>query len=307
MKTPVHTTIPAHIRHPLLSVLAASTLLLALTGTARAQAGVTPLSSAKLLLPSADPVPEGRLELGLHFQMGWSHRVFDDKGGIDKVRSLETDALMGVRLTYGLVDERWFGMEIGTILPVVFRWGEDYEAATTHSEVGLGNVPLATKMRILQERDWSISLALGGETPTGDRNGISSGYGRVGGGLLVSARLVEGLTMDFVVMGDGIPGLKDRDRAELAAWGLETAIGFSWLERRGFFRIFTPCLELGHRVEVLTRGAEEQRIRHRLAMNAGFAIQLSKRVVMTQAARVDLAGTNGPMGAGWVMNTTILL
>lgn len=285
----------------------ATTLLCALPETSSAQAGLSPLSTAKLRVPSADPVPEGRLELGLHYQMGWSHRHFTEEGRLAQSHALDTDALLGVRLTYGVVDQRAFGMEIGALVPVVFRWGEDYDAGTTHSAQGLGNVPLGVKLRILQERDWSLALALVGEVPTGDRNQVTSGYGRVGGGLLLSARLVEGLTLDFVFQGDGAAGLRDPDRDAVAAWGLETSIALAWVERRGFFRVFTPCLELGHRVEALTRGDPEGRIRHRLGLNVGFAIQLTKRVLMTQAAQVDLAGANQPMGAGWIMNTAFLL
>lgn len=281
--------------------------VLAWPAAGRAQAALSPLSTAKLRVPSADPVPGGHVELGLHFQMGWSSRVYGETGKISRVDSLATDGLLGFRVSWGIVDERSFGMELGSILPLVFRWGEDYAAGTTWSAAGLGDVPLGTKLRVLAIRDWSFSLAITGAVPTGDRNQVSTGYGRMGGGFLLSGRLVEGLTMDFTLLVDGPVGLRDRDRADVAVLGMETNVAFSWIERRGFWRVFTPCLELGHRIDVATRGDVDQRIRHRLALNVGFVIQLTKRVVMTQAAQVDLAGTNQPMGAGWIMNTTFLL
>ncbi|MDY0003866.1 MAG: hypothetical protein RBU30_21390, partial [Polyangia bacterium] len=166
----------------------ASGILLGTSEPARSQAGISPLSTAKLLVPSADPVPEGRLELGLHYQMGWSHRLFSSAGRLEKVRSLDAEAIMGVRLTYGIVDQREFGMELGTAIPILFGWGEDYETGVTYSAVGLAEVPIGAKLRVVRERDWSLSLAILGQVPTGDRNQVTSGYGKVGGGILISGR-----------------------------------------------------------------------------------------------------------------------
>lgn len=294
-------------------------VVLLLPGTGRAQAGLSPLSTSKLRVPSADPVPEGRVELGLHFQMGWASRAFTDEGKIARTRALDTDGLMGLRVTWGILEQQHLGLELGSILPLVFRWGEDHETGTTYSHAGVGDVPLGLKVRFLRHRDFSVALAVMGSVPTGNRIGLNTprgqvgaglpmtGHGRVGGGILASTLVAGGLTMDVAILADGAASLRDEDRQWVGAWGLETSLAFSWIERRGFFRVFTPCLELGHRLDVLTRGDPDARIRHRLSLNAGFAIQLTQRIIMTQAAQVDLAGKNQPMGAGWIMGTTILL
>ena len=94
--------------HPLggLPVLLLGGLVLALFAPipARAQAGLSPLSTAKLRIPSADPVPEGRLELGLHYQMGWSRRVYTEEGRVERIRP--TLPIPQVRVLF-------FGFQIG--------------------------------------------------------------------------------------------------------------------------------------------------------------------------------------------------
>ena len=270
---------------------------------ALAQAEIRPLSVTKLRVNSPDTVPERRLEVGLLWEMGWYDARFDASGG---VREGDLDASrgeLGLRLVAGLVDARAFGAEIGLLLPVVFEWTEATAADEKASAFGIGDVPVGLKLRLLNDREASLALAVSVTTPTGDRAaGLGRGYTGLASGVLFASQPLSWLAIDASLSAGGVLGVDDEDRGTVATWGLSHEVGLAWLLPRDIG--LTPCLELGWQMAVTPEAEQSQA--HKLVLNLGATYQLNDRVILMQGAQVDLAGKNASRGAMWFMSFLFL-
>ncbi len=273
---------------------------------ALAQTELGALSVTRLLVVGADTVPEGKLELSTTWRMGWYGHQFDHQGRSQDPDLLSTRAVLGVRTIVGLVDTKYFGLEMGSVLPIVFAWSENRATDESLSAVGFGDIPIGVKMRVFAERDWSLAVGLGVTVPTGDRvAGTGDGNTRLTTGILVSANPVDGLTLDWSTTVGGTAGVSEQELQTVATWGLATGVGVAWTSRKGFFRQVTPAMEVAWSMHVVPRA--DHPYQHKLSLNLGLTFQLSRRVLMVQGVQIDLAGANTPRGAMWFMSTSFLI
>jgi len=212
---------------------------------ALAQTELRALSVTRLLVPGADSVPEGKLELTTTWRMGWYAHQFDHQGRSQDPELLSTRAVLGVRTIVGLLDTKYVGLEMGTVLPIVFAWSQNSATDESLSAVGFGDIPIGLKVRVYAERDWSLAVGLGVGLPTGDQAaGTGDGNTRLTTGILLSANPVDGLTLDWSTTFGGTAGVSDSELETVATWGLATGVGVAWVSRKGFFRQVTPALEV---------------------------------------------------------------
>lgn len=294
------------VKPTLTCLLITALMLLALGAPARAQSGLEALSVTRLLVPSADPVPEGKVELSTVWRMGWYGHQFDHRWVAQDPGLLSTRAVLGLRAIVGIVDTPYFGMEFGSVLPVVFTWSKNRVTDENLSAVGFGDIPLGLKMRVFATREWSLALGLGATVPTGDQSAsLSDGNSRITTGVLLSGNPVAGFALDWATTVTGTVGVTDAEKETVATWGLSSSVALAWVSRRGFFRVVTPAVELGWAMERVPRATHSYV--HKLLMNIGLTFQLSKRVLMVQGVQVDLAGQNSRRGAAWFMSTNFLI
>jgi Putative MetA-pathway of phenol degradation len=271
-----------------------------------AQTELGALSVPRLLVVGADTVPEGKVELTTAWRMGWYARAFDHQGRSQDPELLSTRAVLGVRTIVGLVDTKYFGLEMGSTLPIVLAWSQNRATDENLSAVGLGDIPIGLKMRVYSEREWSLAVGLGVTVPTGDQvAGTGDGNTRFTTGILLSANPVEGLTLDWSTTFGGTAGVSDSELETVATWGLATGVGVAWVSRKGFFRRVTPALEVAWSMHAVPRA--DHPYQHKLSLNLGLTFQLSRRILMVQGVQFDLAGSNTPRGAMWFMSTSFLI
>lgn len=289
---------------PILTIVATAAALGAAPRTARAQSEIPASSVTKLRVTSPEVVPMQRLEVGLLWEMGRYNRVFDDKGKIANLRIRNTTGELGLRLIFGVFEQKEYGVELGLILPVAFEWTKDKNTGVNSSAAGMGDVPIGLKFRFMNKRKASLAWAMNVTVPTGDEAaGLSHGFTTLAGGLVFSSQPKKYISIDVNVTAGVTLGIDPEDEADVPKWGLGSSIGLAWLLPRDAAALM-PCLELAYRMNS-TPGADEK-YGHKLVMNVGLNYQLNPRVIIMQSAQLDLAGANMPRGAMWFMSFMFL-
>jgi hypothetical protein len=287
-------------------VLAATIALAAVwpVRSARAQSEIRAASVTKLQVLSPEVVPQNRLELGVLWEMGWYKRLWDDKGRIVNPRVVSTAAELAFRLVFGVFEQKEYGVELGLLLPVAFQWSKDRNTGDRMSANGMGNVPFGLKFRFLNDRKASMAWLMNVTVPTGDEaSGLSHGFTSLATGFAFSSQPTGSLSIDVNITSGVTLGIDPEDKDDVPRWGLGSSVGLAWILPKDAASLM-PCLELAYHMNH-TPGADDP-FAHKLVMNVGLNYQLNRRVIIMQAAQLDLAGANAMRGAMWFMSFMFL-